>query len=61
MAKIVVLDSSFCVLRALVELRKRGVFAHVLFKKRKYWPKYIKGDKIKVHFEGLEVGTADAI
>ena len=61
MAKIVVLDSGFCVLRALVELRKRGVFAHALIKKRKYWPKYIKGDEIKAHFEGLEVGTADAI
>ena len=61
MAKIVVLDSGFCVLRALVELRKRGVFAHALIKKRKYCPKYIKGDEIKAHFEGLEVGTADAI
>ena len=61
MAKIIVLDSGFCVLRALVELRKRGVFAHALIEKRKYWPKYIKGDEIKAHFEGLEVGTADAI
>jgi len=61
MAKIVVLDSGFCVLRALVELRKRGVFAHALIKKRKYWPKYIKGDEIKAHFQGREVGTADAI
>ena len=58
MTKIIVLDSGFCVLKALVELKKRRVFAHDLIKKRKYWPKYIKGDEIKAHFEGLEVWTA---
>ena len=61
MNKIIVLDSGFCVLRALIELRKRGVFARPLIKKRKYWPEHIKGDKIKAHFKGREVGTADTI
>ena len=62
MVKIVVLDSGFCVLRTLVELRKREAFTPALIKKRKYWPKYIKGDEVnKAHFEGLEVRTADAI
>jgi hypothetical protein len=33
---VVMLDSGFCVLRALIELKKRGVFASALIKKRKY-------------------------
>jgi hypothetical protein len=31
--KVVVLDSGFCVLQGIVELKKRGVFAAVLIKK----------------------------
>ena len=27
----------------------------------KDWPKYSKGDDIKAHFEGHEVGTTDAM
>ena len=34
--KVVILDSGFCVLRGLVELMKRGVYASSLIKKRKY-------------------------
>ena len=41
--KLVVLDSGFCVLQGLVELKKLGVFAHALIKKRRYWPKHVKG------------------
>ena len=36
MAKIIILDSVFCVLKSLIDLKKRGVFAHALIKKRKY-------------------------
>ena len=61
MAKIVILDSSFYVLRALVDLRKKGVFAHALIKKRKYWYKHITCDEIKAFFDGLKVGTTDTI
>ena len=32
--KIVVLDSGFCVLMALIELKKLGVFAHAVIKKK---------------------------
>ncbi len=39
--KIVVLDSGFCVLRGLVELKKWGIFASALIKKCCYWPKYM--------------------
>ena len=51
---IVILDSRFCVLKGIIELRKKGVFASALIKKRRYWPKYIKGDDIK------DVGDANS-
>ena len=57
---IVVLDSGFCVLKDIVELKKRGVYASALTRKRCYWPKYIKGDDIKSHFDGKDVGDCDA-
>lgn len=59
--KIVVLDSGFCVLKGIIELKKRGVFAAALIKKRKYWPKYIDGDRIKQHFTHKNVGDVDAL
>ena len=59
-SKVVILDSGFCVLQGLVELRKRGVFAAALIKKRRYWPKHIQGDAIKNHFATKEVGDVDA-
>ena len=54
-----ILDSGFCVLKGNVELRKKGVFASALIKKR-YWLKYIRGDKVKEHFNDKEVGDADS-
>ena len=59
-AKTVILDSGFCVLKGIVELKKKGVYASALIKKRKYWPKHIRGDDIKKHFEDKEIGAADA-
>ena len=59
--KVVVLDSGFCVLDGLIELRKKGVFAGALIKKRRYWPKHVPGDAIDAHFEGKEVGSTDAL
>ena len=59
-AKVVVMDSGFCVVKAIVELQKAGIFSHALIKKRKYWPKYIKGEEVKEHFEGRPVGYFDA-
>ena len=32
--KVVMLDSGFCVLRGIIELRKKGVFAGALIKKK---------------------------
>ena len=55
------LDSGFCVLQGLVELKKLGVFAHALTNKRRYWSKHVMGDDIIQHFANKEVGSADAL
>ena len=57
---VVILDSGFCVLKGIVELKKRGVYASALIKKQKYWPKYIKGDAIRDHFTAKNVGDCDS-
>jgi hypothetical protein len=54
-----VLDSGFCVLKALVELRRVGIYAAAVIKKRRYWPKYILGQEIADHFIGKQVGSFD--
>ena len=58
---VVILDSGFCVLRAIIELKKRGVYASALIKKRRFWPKHIKGEEINSHFDDKEVGHADSL
>ena len=57
---VVILDSGFCVLKGIIELRKKGVFASALIKKQHYWPKYIKSDGIKAHFDNKNVGDVDS-
>jgi len=57
--KVVVLDSGFCVAKALTELAKKGVFATALIKKRRYWPKNVDGDMIRAHFDSASVGHMD--
>ena len=59
--KIVILDSGFCVLEGLIALRKVGVFAGALIKKRCYWPKYVPGDVIDDHFKDKHVGAVDSL
>ena len=54
---VVILDSGFCILK---KLRKKGVFASALIKKWQYWPKYIKGNEIKAHFNDKNVGNTDS-
>ena len=54
--KVVVLDSGFCVLEALIALKKVGVFSHAVIKKRRYWPKYVPGDEINAHMEEKKIG-----
>ena len=56
---IVVLDSGFCVLQGLVELRKVGVYASAVIKKRRYWPRHIDGAAIDAHMASKAVGESD--
>eukprot|EP00594_Rhizosolenia_setigera_P000610 CAMPEP_0178944722 /NCGR_PEP_ID=MMETSP0789-20121207/3318_1 /TAXON_ID=3005 /ORGANISM="Rhizosolenia setigera, Strain CCMP 1694" /LENGTH=700 /DNA_ID=CAMNT_0020624495 /DNA_START=47 /DNA_END=2146 /DNA_ORIENTATION=- len=55
--RVVVLDSGFCVLQGIVELYKKGVFAAAYIKKRRFWPKYVKGDDIDKFMKDDVVGT----
>ena len=55
------MDIGFYILRAILELEKRGVYASALIKKHKYWLKYIDGDSIDAYFEGKEVGSIDSL
>ena len=57
----VICDSGFCVLKAVAKCKEVGVYVSALIKKRRYWPKHVKGDEIKAHFEDKEVGYVDAI
>ena len=59
--KVFILDSGFCVLKAIVELQKKGIFAAALIKKHRYWPKFVPGDAIISHFVGMEIGESDAL
>ena len=58
--KLVVLDSGFCVLQGLVELKNKGAYTHTLIKKG-YWPKHVLGDDIIAHFVEKMVGETDVI
>ena len=60
-AKCVILDSEFCVLWAIAELRNKGVYASAVVKKRRYWSKYVDGDAVKKYFLTKDVGASDAI
>ena len=59
--KVFVLDNGFCVLQAIVEIKKRGLFAVALIKKRRYWPKYVPCNEIIAHFNNKDVGDINAI
>lgn len=59
--KVVILDSGFCVLKAIIELKKKGVYASALIKKRRQWPRDVPGDDINCHFDGKEVGHTDQL
>ena len=59
--KVVILDSGFCVLEGLIELKKIGVYAGALIKKQHYWPKFVPGARIEEHFLTKGVGDTDAL
>ena len=41
----ILLDSGFCVLKAITELKRNGLFGCVMIKKKCYWPAHVKGDE----------------
>ncbi|EDQ88899.1 uncharacterized protein MONBRDRAFT_8844 [Monosiga brevicollis MX1] len=54
--RVVVMDSEFCTLPALVLLKKRGTFAVTVAKKGRSWPKYVPGDVVQTDMAGRPVG-----
>ena len=60
-AKVILLDSGFCVLKALIALRKNGVYSSAVIKKRRYWPSLVPGDKIDSNFNEKEVGATESL
>jgi hypothetical protein len=59
--RVVIMDSGFCVLKALIKLASVGVFASAVIKKRRFWPKFIDGGAINSHFEVKDIGTTDSL
>jgi hypothetical protein len=51
---VVILDSGFCVLEGLATLRRMGVYASAVIKKRKYWPKHAPGDAMDEYMNNPE-------
>jgi hypothetical protein len=62
-ARYIVLDSGFCVLKGIIELRKNGLFGCALIKKRRYWPAGVPRDAMQQFFDanGVNVGDNHAI
>ena len=59
--RVVILDSGFCVLQGLVELRRLGVYASAVIKKRRYWPRHCPGKAMDQRLASKEVGDTDCI
>ena len=59
--KCVMLDSGFCVSKGITALLEFGVYAAALIKKRKYWPKGVRGDAIDEYFAEKDVTHVDML
>ncbi len=57
----VILNTGFCVLKSLVELKKVGIFACAVIKKRRYWPAFFPGEAINRQFNNLGLGVGDLL
>ena len=55
------IDSVFCVLKGLIQLRNKGAYYCAVIKKRRYWPSVIPGKEMEDHFVGVELGETDAM
>ena len=59
--KVVILDSGFCFLEGIVALKKVGVYAGDLIKKRRYWSKYVPDERIEEPFQTKDVSGTDSL
>ena len=57
----IIIDSGFCVLKGLIKLRKKGVFACAVIKNIIYWPSMVPDKETEDNFWEVEVGETDAI
>ncbi len=51
----VVLDSGFCVLKAIVALYEKGIFLGALIKKHQFWPSLVPGVAMDACFNGKKL------
>jgi hypothetical protein len=58
---IVIHDAGFSNIPALIQLKKRGVFASCLIKKKRYWPAFSNGAANEAHMAQRVLGDCDAI
>ena len=56
-----VLDSGFFVVKGIVEMEARGVYAGALIKKWRYWPKNMTGDSIDGNSVNTDVVDVDML
>ncbi len=61
MGRYIVLDSGFCFLKAILELKRNGVFGCALVKKRRYWPVNIPGDAMDKPFAMGDVQVGNCV
>ena len=59
--KYVILDSGFCVLQAILELKQHGIYSCALITKRCFWLTGVPGDAMDKRMETKEVGEVDAV
>ena len=57
----VVLDSSFSVLKDIVALYRKGIYAGALIKKHHFWSSLVPGVAMDACFNGKNTGECDAI
>lgn len=54
--RVVVLDSGFGQPAAVLGLKEVGLFSTAVIKKKRYWPRGVPGDNIRLHMFGKDVG-----
>ena len=59
--KYVILDSGFCVLKALIELKKHGIYSCALIHKHRFWPSGVPGSSIDEQITGRKVGDVGVV